>query len=220
MSISNLRTVNPGLRQTLLTAAFTSALLIPDAATAGGILLYEVGTPDVGLASAGYNARAQDASTVFTNPAGMTRLEGTQVLLGAQVLYGDVNFSIGSGTSPELGTNDGGNAVDWFPGGGGFLSYSLSPDLKLGFAMAGNFGLSEKYDDNWVGRYYIQEGTLIGLSFLPSLAYRVNEKLSLGASLNIMYGVLKNQVAINNRPCSSTDPMASSSSTTTPGAWG
>lgn len=196
--MSHERKVNLGLRQTLLTTALTSALLTPGAATAGGILLYEVGTPDVGLASAGYNARAQDASTVFTNPAGMTRLEGTQVLAGPQVLYGDVTFSIGSGTSPALGTNDGGNAVSWFPGGGAFLSYSVSPDLKLGFAMAGNFGLSEQYDDDWVGRYYVQEAALIGLSFLPSIAYRVNEHLSLGASLNAMFGVLKNQVAINN----------------------
>jgi long-chain fatty acid transport protein len=39
-----------------------------------------VGTADVGLASAGYNARAQDASTVLTNPPGMRRLEGKEVL--------------------------------------------------------------------------------------------------------------------------------------------
>jgi len=34
----------------------------------GGILLYEFGTAEVGLAAAGYAARAQDASTAFTNP--------------------------------------------------------------------------------------------------------------------------------------------------------
>jgi long-chain fatty acid transport protein len=67
-------------------------------AAAGGLLLYEVGSPDVGLASAGWGARAQDASSVFTNPAGMTRLEGSQILLGAQALYGDYGFSIGSGS--------------------------------------------------------------------------------------------------------------------------
>ena len=39
-------------------------------AWAGGIMLYQFGSPDVGLAAAGYAARAQDASTVFTNPAG------------------------------------------------------------------------------------------------------------------------------------------------------
>ena len=47
-------------------------------AGAGGLSLYEVGTADVGLASAGYGARAQDASTVLTNPAGMTRLAATR----------------------------------------------------------------------------------------------------------------------------------------------
>jgi long-chain fatty acid transport protein len=182
----------------LIAVALCAGVLNSGEASAGGILLYEVGTADVGLASAGYNARAQDASTVLTNPAGMTRLEGTQLLLGAQLLYGDLKFSIGPGTSPQLGTNDGGNPVGWFPGGGAFFSYSLSPELKLGFAMAGNFGLAEKYDSGWVGRYYVQETTLLGVSFLPSIAYRVNDKFSLGASLNIMYGKLENQVAINN----------------------
>ena len=151
-----------------------SASSIP--AVAGGLILYETGTQEIGLGSAGYGARAQDASTVLTNPAGMTRLEGSQILLGAQVLYAGYGFSIGSGTSPALGTNDGGTPVGWFPGGGAYFTYSLSPDLKLGFAATGNFGSSEKYDDGWVGRYYVQEATLVGLSMLPSIAYRVNQQ--------------------------------------------
>jgi long-subunit fatty acid transport protein len=68
-------------------AAFVVGALACKTAGAGGISLYEVGTADVGLASAGYSARAQDASTVFTNPAGITRLAGDQFTLGAQVLY-------------------------------------------------------------------------------------------------------------------------------------
>jgi len=167
-------------------------------AGAGGLLLYEVGTADLGLASAGYTARAQDASTVFTNPAGMTRLDGTQVVLGAQVLYADLVFAIGQGTAPELGRGDGGNPVGLFPGGGLFLSYSVSPDLKLGFATTGNFGLAQKYDSGWAGRYYVQEATLIGMSLLPSAAWRVSKEVSVGASLNAVYGVLKQQVAVNN----------------------
>lgn len=170
-------------------------------ATAGGLLAYEVGTADVGLASAGYGARAQDASTVFTNPAGMTRLEGTQFLAAGQLFWNNTKFSIDSGTAPLLGSGDGGYAVGsggWFGGGGGFLSYSVSPDLKLGFAMTGNFGAPLVYDDDWVGRYYVQEGTLIGLSFVPAIAYKVSEHLSLGASINAMYGIYRNKVAINN----------------------
>ena len=44
-------------------------------------MLYEIGTPDLGLAAAGYAARAQDAATVLTNPAGMTRLDKSQLLV-------------------------------------------------------------------------------------------------------------------------------------------
>lgn len=170
-------------------------------AMAGGLLSYEVGTADVGLASAGYNARAQDASTVFTNPAGMTRLDGTQFLAAGQVLWSNTEFSNDSGTSPLLGDEDGGRVLGsdgWLPGGGAFLSYSVSPELKLGFALAGNFGAPLKYDSDWVGRYYVQETTLLGISLLPSMAYKVTPKLSLGAGVNAMYGIYKNKVAINN----------------------
>ena len=172
--------------------------LAATAATAGGISLYEVGTADVGLASAGYSARAQDASTVFTNPAGMTRLDGDHLTLGAQFLYADLGFSAGQGTSPALGSNNGGNPIGWFPGGGMFYSHSVSPDLKVGLAITGNFGSVVKYDAGWIGRYRAQEGTLLGVSILPSAAWRVNEKLSVGASLNAMYGKLRNEVAVNN----------------------
>jgi long-chain fatty acid transport protein len=184
--------------KTVAMAALVSGLATSHVAMAGGILLYETGTAEIGLGSAGYGARAQDASSVLTNPAGMTRLEGTQFLLGVQALYGSVEFSPGPGTSPGLGTQDGGNAVGWLPGGGAYFTYSLSPDLKLGFAATSNFGLAQQYDDNWVGRYYVKENALLGVSFLPSIAYRVNEKLSLGLSLNAMYGWLDQKVAINN----------------------
>lgn len=182
----------------VLLAGAGLAAIAANSASAGGILLYEVGTADVGLASAGYTARAQDASTVFTNPAGMTRLEGNQLTLGAQLLYGGFDLSIGQSTSPALGGGDGGTPIGWFPGGGMFYSYSVSPNLKLGFATAGNFGLAEKYDAGWAGRYYVQETTLLGVSMLPSVAWRVSDKLSLGASLNAMFGLLKTKVAVNN----------------------
>jgi long-chain fatty acid transport protein len=185
-------------KRSLAAVAFGVGALASGGADAGGISLYEVGTADVGLASAGYSARAQDASTVFTNPAGMTRLAGDQLTLGAQMLYADLGFSGGQGTSPALGSNNGGNPVGWFPGGGMFYSHSVSPDIKVGVALTGNFGSAVKYDSGWVGRYRAQEGTLLGVSILPSVASRVNDNLSVGASLNAMYGKLDNKVAVNN----------------------
>jgi long-chain fatty acid transport protein len=194
--------MNDRFRRTAIASclALCGALAIGHA-HAGGLIAYEVGTADVALASAGYGARAQDASTILTNPAGMTRLDGNQLLVSGQLLWGNTKFSTASGTSPALGSDDGGYAVGsdgWFVGGGPFYSYSVSPQLKLGFALTGNFGAPLKYDDNWVGRYYVQKATILGLSFLPSIAYKVNDKLSVGASLNAMYGIYQNQVAINN----------------------
>ena len=170
-------------------------------AAAGGILLYEFGTAEVGLAAAGYAARAQDASTAFTNPAGMSRLEGTQALAGGQLMWFSNSFSVGSGTSPGLGSEGGGSAIGWggfVPGAGAFVTRNIAPDLWVGFSIAGNFGSVIDYDDNWVGRYRVQQATLLGVQFVPSIAYRVNDKLSIGAGLNAVYGIFDQKVAINN----------------------
>jgi long-chain fatty acid transport protein len=176
--------------------AFLATLLAGGLAHAGGIALYEFGSPDVGLAAAGYAARAQDASTVFTNPAGMSRLEKSQVMGGLQGLYANLEFSPSSATTTS--GSDGGNAVGWLPGGSLFVVQKLSPDWSVGFGALSYFGLSTQYDDNWVGRYYLQKGTLIGLTLTPAVSYRVNSWLSVGAGLNMMYGYLDNQIAVNN----------------------
>jgi len=62
---------------------------------AAGFELYEMGTPDLGTASAGRAAMAKDASTVFGNPAGMTKLDRSQILVGIQPVYSDVRFDHG-----------------------------------------------------------------------------------------------------------------------------
>lgn len=163
---------------------------------AGGVLLYEMGTPEVGLAAAGWAARAQDAATVATNPAGMTRLSQNELLIGAQLLYADVEFTPDSRSTS--GGGDGGNPIGFFPAASTFYSHSYSDRLKLGLGVYGNFGAALDYDSDWVGRYFFQEGTLIGMTVAPTLAYKVTDRLSLGAALNLMYGIFSTTVAVNN----------------------
>ena len=198
-TLATVRNRNVALISSAVAAAFACG-----PAVAGGIGSYELGTEDVGLAAAGYTARAQDATTVYTNPAGMTRLEGNQFQLGTQMLFSNLQFSKGNGTSAALGSNESGKAVNvvgWegiVPGGSAFYSYSVSPDLKLGIATVANWGLGEKYDDDWVGRYYFQKVVLLGASIVPSIAYRVNEKFSIGAGAVAMDGILRFRSAVNN----------------------
>jgi len=174
----------------------SAAVGVPERALAGGFFLYEIGTPDVGLASAGYASRAQDASAVFTNPAGMTRFDHSQFLVGIQPYYGYQVFSTNSHTTKP--GSDGGNALVPLPSGSLFYVYSLSPKLKLGIADVTYFGGAIEYNLNWVGRYHLQGATILGNSILPSVAYRINRWLSVGAGFNVMIGYLKEKVAINN----------------------
>jgi long-chain fatty acid transport protein len=183
---------------TLTGTVLASGTLWNQSAQAGGIGLYEISSPDVGLASAGYAARAQDASTVFKNPAGMSLLDGPQIQGGAQLLYGSVKFSpSGSGANAKSG-GGGGNAVGALPGASFFYSQTITDKVAVGFGSFSYFGLAEKYDDNWTGRYYIQKGTLLGMSLMPAASVKVNDWLSIGAGLNAMYGYLDTEVAINN----------------------
>jgi len=176
-------------------AGILLASLMAPSTQAGGLYLYELGTPDVGTAAAGWAARAQDSATVFTNPAGMTRLKKSELLVGTQPLYMHVEFSPDSKTTT---TGKDGDASTWLPAGGLYYAHDLLPRLKLGISAVGYFGLGLDYEDDWVGRYYVQEVKLQALGVQPALAYRVTDWLSVGAGVVALYGVLEEKVAVNN----------------------
>jgi long-chain fatty acid transport protein len=182
----------------LVVPAAVVALAASQDVQAGGIELYEIATPDVGLASAGYAARADDASTLFKNPAGMSRLDVPQFQGGVQALYGSVSFTPNGNTSRRLGTGDGGNAIGWLPGASLFVTVPIGERFRVGLGTFSYFGLAADYGDTWVGRYYVQKSALLGLSVMPSASFKVTDWLSIGAGLNAMYGYLDSHVAVNN----------------------
>ena len=153
-------------------------------AQAGGLYLYEIATEDLGLAGAGVAARSQDASTVYSNPAGMTRINGKQLTLGAQLLYGDLPYEL-----DNRNLEGPGNVVGWLPAASSFYSHSISDDFKFGIALYGNFGLSLGFDDDWAGRNLVTDATIMGLTLQPALAYRINKIWSVGAGLGINLGL-------------------------------
>ncbi len=187
-----------GLRREMIAITIlASALLIPGRALAGGIALYEIATADVGLASAGWAARAQDPATLLKNPAGMSLLEGNQFQGGAQLLQAGLGFTPNAGTTVD--GNSGGNPVGVLPALSMFYVHGLGEDVKVGLGIFSNFGLAMSYDSGWVGRYYALNNTLLGLSIMPALSYRLNEQLSIGVAANVMVGYLNYSAAINNR---------------------
>jgi long-chain fatty acid transport protein len=179
---------------------------VTPAAWAGGLWLYERATPEVGTANAGVAARAEDASIAASNPAGMSRLEKPELMLGLEPIIGDVKFQPGPGTAninPRGPDGDGGVVT---PAASLFYVHPLGKDWRIGFSMGSYMGLGVKYEDDWVGRYYVQESALLTANVAPTLSYRVTDWLSIGAGPVFQYAYLSNKVALNNKTVA--DPAA------------
>jgi long-chain fatty acid transport protein len=182
------------------------AVCVAASAWAGGAGVYEIGTPDLGTAAAGRAASANDASTAFGNPAGMTRLAESQVLGGLQIFQLQMFFDPQrppSNVSGGAGGNAGGFCPlpswgGWAPGSGLYGVYGLRDDLKLGFSVNSYAAGSLDYDSNWTGRYYTQRADLLTMNFNPAIAYRITPWLSVGAGFSIQYAKLVQKTAINN----------------------
>jgi long-chain fatty acid transport protein len=172
-------------------------ILLASPAWAGGLWLYENGTPDLGTAGAGRAAMALDASTAFGNPAGMTKLERSQFLGAFQLLLPSIHFNVEPGTTFGR-PGETGNAGISLPSASGFYVHKISPDWRLGVSLLSYLGLGVQYSDQWAGRYYLQASKLLTMALIPSAAYKVNDWLSLGAGPTFMVGRLKQSSAINN----------------------
>lgn len=183
----------------LLAAAMVFALLVFSASCvrAAGILLYETGAPDLGTASAGRAAMAEDASTASSNPAGMTLLDRSQLMIASGAMLPDINFHVGSQTSVPRGGEGGGNIGVFSPLGGGFYVRRLSERWWLGAAFTSQFGLAADFSKEWVGRYYVTRESLLTGQLNPTLAYRVNQWLSVGVGFTVIGARLYNQTKIN-----------------------
>ncbi len=181
-------------KPTIAMLAFASTTLVAAGnAQASGFALVEQSIKQVGNAISGGAASAEDASTIFFNPAGMTRLEGSQIAAGVHYIIPSADFS-GSATTNAafgplggaIGGGDGGDAGGGTPVPTFFYSYELNDRVMLGLGISAPFGLSTEYDDGWEGRYHATTSELETININPSIAYKVDDHLSLGAGINIM----------------------------------
>jgi long-chain fatty acid transport protein len=178
--------INHAIIAAIIASFFT---LIATTAFAGGLYLSEFGTPSMGVAGAGSQAVASDASTAWHNPAGMTRLDGKQLMLTGGALKATVRFDRDSDTPIDGG--NGGDAGDYAPILGGFYAHSLTDRLKFGTSIITISGTLLDYDDDWTGRYLNTEVSLFTITLNPTLAYRVTDWLSIGGGPQIMYADLE-----------------------------
>lgn len=159
-----------------------SGLLATSCAHASALYFYEAGTEDTALAGAGQAARAQDASTIMTNPAGMTRLPDRIITGGLQVMDGSIDYQLNNDAQRSPG-----DVMRTVPNASAFYSQKMTDDLYAGIGLYGNYGLGIDYG-NWAGDRLIKKSTMVAMTLSPSVAYKLNDRLSIGASANVNYG--------------------------------
>jgi len=170
-------------------------MLTNSSALAGGAYLTEMGTPlSVGTAGVANVTNTISADSVFTNPAGMTGIDSDQVVGGIQVLIPTVRFDSDVATA---GGSDGGNAGSVMPIPSIFGVKVLNKDWRLGLGLSGAAGGGVDYGKDFVGRYQAQKAELGALALSPAVAYRVNDKLSLGVGVSFLYTTMDLRIAIN-----------------------
>ncbi len=175
---------------------------LAERAFAAGFQLFDQSPSGEGDAFAGAAAVAEDASTIFANPAGLTYLNGYQTQAGVNVIIPDGTFSPSTaktapspfaGLAPTALTGQA-NA-DFGETVAAPHVYVAAPlsfvadGLWAGLGITAPFGLVTDYGSNtWIGRYYAERTELTTIAATPSLAYKLANWLSLGAGVDIMYG--------------------------------
>jgi long-chain fatty acid transport protein len=154
---------------------------------AGGLYLSQVNSP-LSLGTAGVNnvINNKTADAAYTNPAGMTGIERDTLMPGFQLLIPQLKFDA---SIAEAGGDDGGNAADGdvlaIPG---FNAVKvLSDKWRVGLAITAPLGGGLDYGRNFVGRYSTIRSVLSGLGITPSVGYKINDSLSVGAGVTAIY---------------------------------
>lgn len=156
-------------------------------ANAAGFALIEQNASGLGNAYAGAAAVAEDASTVYFNPAGMTLLPDHQLVVAGHLIKPKAEFS-GTVAAPFSVTGgEGGDAGDWALVPNAYFAYRLTPAVHLGVGINSPFGLKTEYDADWIGRYQAIQSEVKTVNLNPSIAYKISDTFSVGAGLNLQW---------------------------------
>jgi long-chain fatty acid transport protein len=172
----------------LVVLAGVGALLESRDAAASGFMIRENSAESIATVYAGNASRADDVATVFNNPAGMSRLQGSQVEFGSAVVFPSIKFNgnatvLGSVIPGDNSRNAGPSAlIPHFYG-----VFDLTDRLKAGLAVTVPFGNTVDYDSTWSGRYVNTKTAAITADINPNLSYRISDRLSVAAGFSAQY---------------------------------
>jgi long-chain fatty acid transport protein len=185
-------------------AVFAGLILLSGEAHSGAFMLHEQSPAASGRSYAGSAAIADDASTIFYNPAGMTELKRAEAQIGSNLIMPRAEISNRGSTAsvffgapaPFTGTSDQG--FDPQLSGHMYLAAPAAESLWLGLGVTVPYALANHYDNDFFGRYDSTRASLRAVDVAPSVAYRVLPQVSIGGGIDIQYMDAKLVNAIPN----------------------
>jgi long-chain fatty acid transport protein len=185
----------------------TGTLVAVSQAQASGLQITEQSVTGLGRAFAGGSLANDDASAAYFNPADMMLSQGTQAQTGL-TFVGITTEAKNAGstirlpanlsnvltqpgaipvfvTIPAQGRDDDGGTDNLVPNG--YYIMDINDRMRFGVSLNAPFAVSTSYGRNWVGRYHAVDSELTTIDINPSIAYRVNDNLSLGFGVSAQY---------------------------------
>jgi long-chain fatty acid transport protein len=181
-------------RRTRLAAAVGSAVLSLAAGHAGvaygsAFALQEQSGSGLGNAFAGGAAAAEDASTIFFNPAGMSRLPGMQAVVAGSLICLQAKFS-DNGSQPAalqtLGGN-GGDAGSCAVVPALYFAAPINNQWSAGIGVNAPFGLKTDYDSDWLGRFQAIKSKIETINVNPAVSFKASDMVTIGGGANYQH---------------------------------
>ncbi|MGE5246916.1 MAG: OmpP1/FadL family transporter [Verrucomicrobiota bacterium] len=158
---------------------------------AAGFRLPEAGAKAMGMAFA-FTAQADDPSAIYFNPAGLTQLQGQNVMLGAT--YIRENGAEFNGSTPLTGgavINETQKSLNFVVPNAYYTYTTKDGWYSFGVGIFTPFGLGQEYESNSFFRNQVTKIELQTLVFNPTIAFKINEYLSVGVGVDYMWGNVK-----------------------------
>jgi len=169
-----------------LAVAFVVCVVMPASSLAAGFSIFEAGAKALGMGGA-FTAQADDPSAIFFNAAGLADVENTHVYIGSSMIFTGTDFA-GVGPDPGFGVEETTGTLV-FPPINVYYSREIKDNLVAGVGVFNAYGLGQSWENerNFSGRHIAYHVDLKTFYVNPTIAWRANDKLSVGAGFQGVY---------------------------------
>lgn len=149
---------------------------------------YHFGTQSVNAQSTANAAAAEaaDASTIFYNPAGLTKLDSSQISVNANIVLPSIHYEADSATDftglPVQGSKSG-KITKTTVAPHIYGAYKVNDNLTVGLGVYVPFGSATEYEKDSVLRHNINKLGLTSIAVEPVAAWKLNERHSFDAGI-------------------------------------